>query len=111
MRSVSLAVLLATLICVGLDVPRAGAAEPDRPNIIAILTDDQARWTIGAYGNPEVQTPHLDRLAASGARFTNAFVATPVCSPSRVEFFTGLYGTQVGITDYLNREEEAAGMG
>jgi uncharacterized sulfatase len=87
------------------------AAEPERPNIIAIVTDDQALWTIGAYGNREVKTPHLDRLAAEGAKFTNAFVATPVCSPSRVEFFTGLYGTQVGITDYLNREEEAAGYG
>jgi len=86
-------------------------ADVERPNVIAIVTDDQALWTIGAYGNSEVHTPHIDRLAADGARFTNAFVATPVCSPSRVEFFTGLYGTQVGITDFLNREEEAAGIG
>lgn len=89
----------------------ANGAEPNRPNVIAIVTDDQARWTLGAYGNSEVRTPHLDRLAVEGATFTNAFVATPVCSPSRVEFFTGLYGTQVGITDYLNREEEQAGLG
>src|SRR6185503_14399399 len=88
-----------------------GAAVEERYNIISIVTDDQARWTVGAYGNREVRTPHLDRLAGEGARFLNAFVPTPVCSPSRVSFLTGLYGTQVGITDYLNREEENAGMG
>ena len=102
-------------LCALLVVPRGQAAavgaEPGRLNIIAIVTDDQARWSVGAYGNPDVQTPQLDRLAREGAKFTNAFVATPVCSPSRAEFFTGLYGTQVGITDYLNRPEESAGMG
>src|SRR6185369_12329698 len=89
----------------------AGADERPRSNIIAIVTDDQARWTLGAYGNREVRTPHLDRLASEGARFENAFVATPVCSPSRVAFFTGRYGTEVGITDFLCREEEQAGLG
>lgn len=94
-----------------LPVAFCDAAESDRYNIISILTDDQARWSVGCYGNPEVRTPHLDRLASEGARFLNAFVATPVCSPSRVAFLTGLYGTQVGITDYLNRTEESAGLG
>jgi uncharacterized sulfatase len=89
----------------------AAQAPSERYNIITILTDDQALWTVGAYGFPEVKTPHMDRLAREGAKFTNAFVATPVCSPSRVEFFTGLYGSQVGITDFLNRIEELAGMG
>lgn len=91
--------------------PPLTAADTERPNIIAIVTDDQALWTIGAYGHREVETPHLDRLAREGARFDNAFVATPVCSPSRVAFFTGLYGTEVGITDYLTRSEERAGIG
>jgi arylsulfatase A-like enzyme len=102
--------LTACLVAVAAN-PGVVAARSDRPNLISIVTDDQADWTIGAYGNPEVRTPHLDRLARSGARFTRAFTATPVCSPSRVAFNTGLYGTQVGITDYLNREEEAAGIG
>src|SRR6185436_4421932 len=62
-------------------------------------------------GNAEVRTPHMDRLAGEGARFLNAFVPTPVCSPSRVSFLTGLYGTQVGITDYICRQEERAGLG
>jgi len=87
------------------------ASERERYNIIAILTDDQAVWTVGAYGYAEVHTPHINRLATEGALFQNAFVSTPVCSPSRVSFLTGLFGTQVGITDFLSRPEEAAGLG
>src|SRR5262249_34962593 len=70
--------------------PAAGwAGPPRRPNIISIVTDDQGRWAVGAYGNREVRTPNMDRLARQGARFLNAFVATPVCSPSRASFLTG----------------------
>lgn len=87
------------------------AADPERYNIISIVTDDQARWAVGLYGNREVRTPNMDRIGKEGATFLNAFVPTPVCSPSRVSFLTGLYGTQVGITDYLTRSEEQAGMG
>lgn len=80
-------------------------------NLISIVTDDQAQWSIGAYGNREAITPHIDRLAREGVKFNNAFVATPVCSPSRVAFLTGLYGSQVGIRDYLTPEEGESGMG
>jgi choline-sulfatase len=50
---------------------------------VFLYTDDQARWAVGAYGNREIQTPNLDRIAREGALFRNAFTATPVCSPSR----------------------------
>src|SRR5438093_9374532 len=80
-------------------------------NLISIVTDDQARWSVGAYGNRESRTPNMDRLAREGALFTNAFVATPVCSPSRAAFLTGKYGTQVGITDYITPLEARAGIG
>jgi len=80
-------------------------------NIVSIVTDDQALWSVGAYGYHEAITPNMDRLAREGVKFNNAFVATPVCSPSRAAFLTGLYGSQVGITDYLTAEEGASGLG
>ena len=80
-------------------------------NLISIVTDDQAHWSIGAYGNPEAITPNMDRLVREGVKFNQAFVTTPVCSPSRVAFLTGLYGSQVGITDYLTPDEGTAGKG
>src|SRR5688572_3519288 len=58
------------------------------PNFLVIMTDDQAAWALGCYGNRECRTPNMDRLARDGARFRNAFTVTPVCSPSRASFFT-----------------------
>ncbi len=100
-------------VCLLLFLPAlsAHAQQSERYNLISIVTDDQARWSIGAYGNREARTPQMDRLAREGAKFLNAFVATPVCSPSRVAFMTGLYGTQVNITDYIAPNEDAAGLG
>jgi uncharacterized sulfatase len=89
----------------------APAQEKRRPNLIAIVTDDQGYWTVGAYGNRESKTANMDKLAAEGALFTNAFVNTPVCSPSRATFLTGLHGTQVGITDWINMNDANAGVG
>ncbi len=69
----------------------AAEIEPQRPNILFIMTD-QHRWdALGANGNRVIQTPHLDRLASEGANFTHFFVQAPVCVPSRVSFFTGRY--------------------
>jgi len=73
------------------------AADQSRPlNLVFIMTDDQGLWSIWAYGNDEAVTPSIDRLAAQGAKFTNAFASSPVCTPSRVSFLTGLYPTQAG---------------
>jgi len=87
------------------------AGAPKKLNIIVITTDDQARWSLGCYGNKESKTPHMDQLAKDGARFLNAFTATPVCSPSRASFLTGRYGTQVGITDWITPKEAQGGLG
>ena len=105
-----LLVAACTLVAVarGQAPPQPAAA---RPNIVSIVTDDQARWSLGCYGNRESRTPNMDRIAREGARFDNAFVATPVCSPSRAAFLTGRYGTQLGITDYLAPVEQVAGAG
>jgi len=70
-------------------------------NILFILTDDQGVWAAGCYGNPEIRTPNLDRLAATGVRFANFFVATPVCSPSRATLLTGRIPSQHGVHDWL----------
>ncbi|MHA2621542.1 MAG: sulfatase-like hydrolase/transferase [bacterium JZ-2024 1] len=68
-----------------------------RPNIVFILSDDQ-RWdTLGAYGNRDIRTPNLDRLASRGALFTAGYVAAPLCCPSRATFLTGLYPHQTGV--------------
>ena len=72
-----------------------------RPNVIFILTDDQGVWAAGCYGNPEIRTPNIDRLAAAGIRFENFFVSTPVCSPSRATFLTGRIASQHGVHDWI----------
>ncbi len=79
------------------------AASRRRPNIVFILVDD-LRWDeLGCTGHPFAQTPNADRLAREGALFTNAFATTPLCSPSRASFLTGLYPHANGITDNTNR--------
>jgi arylsulfatase A-like enzyme len=81
------------------------------PNLLVIMTDDQAQWSLGVYGNTDSRTPNMDRIGVEGAIFTNAFVNTPVCSPSRATFLTGKHGTQLGITDWINPREAKAGVG
>lgn len=73
----------------------------ERPNVVFILTDDQGPWAAGCCGNPEIRTPNIDRLAATGTRFSHFFVATPVCSPSRATFLTGRISSQHGIHDWI----------
>lgn len=62
-----------------------------KPNILWLCTDQQRFDTLGCYGNKFVHTPNLDRLAASGVRFANAYAQNPVCTPSRASFLTGRY--------------------
>ena len=72
----------------------------ERPkNILVLWTDQQRPDTIGAYGNPVIRTPNLDRLAATGTLFEAAYCAQPVCSPSRASFLTGLFPHAHGVTE------------
>lgn len=82
-----------------------------QPNLITIVTDDQGKWAMGAYGNDDIHTPNMDRIAREGALLTNAFVVSPVCSPARATWFTGRYPTQLGITEWISPEESEAGLG
>jgi len=76
--------------------------ESQQPNVIFVLTDDQGPWAAGCYGNDEIRTPNIDRLAATGTRFSRFFVATPVCSPSRATFLTGRIPSQHGIHEWIS---------
>jgi len=69
----------------------------EKPNFVIIFTDDQGYGDLGCFGSKTIQTPHLDRLAAEGRRFTNFMVASPVCTPSRAALLTGCYPKRVGM--------------
>lgn len=72
---------------------------PERPNVVYIVTDDQRYDAMSCAGHPFLRTPHMDRLAAEGARFVNAFVTTSLCSPSRASSISGLYAHTHGVID------------
>ena len=78
---------LTTFVALFCSLLALAQAQP-KYNLVSIVTDDQAQWSVGAYGNREAITPNMDRLAREGVKFNNAFVTTPVCSPSRVAFST-----------------------
>ncbi len=83
------------------------SAQPKRtrPNVVFFMTDDHGAWATSVYGCGEMRTPNLDRLARGGMRFDNAFAATPVCSPSRVTYFTGKLPYAHGVQDWLVPKE------
>jgi len=80
-------------------------------NIIAIVPDDHSQRAMGAYGDDQAVTPNFDKLASQGVRFSNAYAAAPVCSPSRAAFFSGKYPSQVGVNDFLMLNEKYADRG
>jgi arylsulfatase A-like enzyme len=82
--------------------PAAAATSPARlPNLIIIFTDDQGYADVGVFGAKGFKTPHLDRLAKEGIRFTDFHVAQPVCSASRAALLTGCYSSRVSIQGAL----------
>jgi arylsulfatase A-like enzyme len=89
-------------------LPEIECADDSRPNVVFIVTDDQAPWAAGyAFdggqysGVPRTHTPHLDRLSREGAVFGNLFCTTPVCSPARAALATGKYASEFGIRDFI----------
>jgi len=92
---------------VGARSVRARAAERTRPNILLIMADDQTWRDNGCYGNPDVKTPNIDRLAAEGMRFTRAFTATAMCAPTRQQLYTGIFPVRNGA--YPNHSRVYAG--
>ena len=76
-------------------------AADGKPNIIFILADDLGAHDLGCCGSTFYETPNLDRLARDGARFTQAYAACPVCSPTRAAYVTGKWPVRTGVTDYI----------
>jgi arylsulfatase A-like enzyme len=98
--------LLAVLVPFGAAQAGRTQAAP-RPNVVFFLTDDQ-RWdAMSCAGNTILKTPNMDRIAAEGVRFTNAFVTYALCAPSRASFMTGTYPHTHGVIDNNNRRVKA----
>ena len=72
-----------------------------KPNILFIMADDLGWMDLACQGNKLVETPHLDRLAKQGMRFTSAYAAAPVCSPTRCAVLTGQAPARIGLTTHL----------
>jgi putative membrane-bound dehydrogenase-like protein len=98
--TIALAACLA--LAPAVDMARLSADSGGRPNVVLVMTDNHGAWTLGCYGNPDIRTPHIDRLAAEGTLFTRAFASNPVCSPTRATFLTGLIPSQHGVHSFLS---------
>ena len=90
-------VLLLAALCL-LQLPAAAAP---KPNFIFFLIDDLGRNDLGCYGSKFYRTPNLDRIATQGMKFTDAYAACPVCSPTRASIMTGKYPARLHLTDWL----------
>ena len=82
------------------------AAQSSTPNILWIIVDDMSA-NFSSYGETLIETPHVDRLASDGVRFSNAYVTAPVCSPNRSAFITGMYQTSIGAHHHNSGPREA----
>ncbi|MCI0358124.1 MAG: sulfatase [Planctomycetaceae bacterium] len=92
-----LALVLSIMACVE-------AAKAERPNIVLIMADDLGYGDVGCFGAKDIKTPHIDRLAAEGTRFTSCYVAQAVCTASRAGLMTGCYPNRVSLFGALNHQ-------
>lgn len=78
-----------------------GLTEAAKPNVLLIFADDQGYGDLSCFGSKTIQTPHIDRLAKEGRKFTSFMVASPVCTPSRAALLTGCYPKRVGMHQHV----------
>jgi len=99
------AIMTAAIVAFALPILLAGElkceAPAGRPNIVFILVDDMGWADPTCYGNRDYETPNVDRLARDGMRFTDAYAACPVCSPTRASILSGKYPATLNLTDWL----------
>ena len=105
--SKTIAIGLSWLLLLALCGPLVAQAAEQRPNVIFLLTDDLGYSDVGCYGADKVNTPHIDRLAAEGVRFTDFHTAASICSPSRAAFLTGGYPQRCGLYMGINPNRTA----
>src|SRR5215213_9372414 len=95
-------ILALVVLCFASPAIAATSAQARPPNFIFIFADDLGTTPVGAYGNSYYQTPNIDRLARDGLRFTDAYAACPVCSPTRAALMTGKYPARTHVTDFIS---------
>jgi arylsulfatase A-like enzyme len=88
------------ILCAGIFFA-SSAGGADKLNVIVFLSDDLGQRDLGCYGSTFYQTPNLDKLARQGMRFTQAYSACPVCSPTRASLMTGRWPQRTGVTDFI----------
>jgi arylsulfatase A-like enzyme len=94
------AIVVLALLCCG----NLRAADTDKPNVVLILADDPGYGDVGCFGATDIKTPHIDRLAAEGTRFTSFYVAQPVCTASRAALMSGCYPNRISLFGALNHQ-------
>lgn len=97
MKNNILAAFLAVVAVFEVHVAICWAAEPVRPNVVLIISDDMGYSDIGPFGCKDIRTPNIDRLAKGGTLFTDAYVSGPICVPSRMGIMTGRYQQRWGV--------------
>src|SRR5690349_15777807 len=96
---------LAFFILLAYSTVKAAESQQRPPNIVVFLVDDLGATDLGCFGSTFYETPNVDRLAATGMRFTAAYSACPVCSPTRASMLTGRYPQRTGITDFIGARQ------
>ena len=99
--------LSACMLILGAAVVGLGEEKRTLPNIVLIFADDLGVNDLACYGRKEHNTPNLDRLAAQGMRFTSAYTAQPICSPSRAAIMTGKCPARLNLTNFLPGRADA----
>jgi arylsulfatase A len=98
-----------TVLLLGCRQGKSTETQKRPPNIIFFLVDDMGWSDLGCFGSRFYQTPNIDRLAAAGMKFTDAYAACPVCSPTRASILTGKYPATLNITDWLPGRQNTKG--
>ena len=97
---------LAMICLLGTILPADLFSAERPPNFVIIFTDDQGYQDVGCFGSPDIETPHLDRMAAEGVRFTDFYASQAVCSASRAALLTGCYPNRIGIHGALGPQSK-----